>query len=308
MAAATLRWSEHTFTATVRYDTKITMPELPEVETVRRSLQQALAQRRILDVTRIAWPRTIAEPSPELFRELLHDRAILDVDRRAKYVIIRLDRDEALVVHLRMTGQLTIADSTAEPDQHTHVALRLDSGQQLFFRDTRKFGRIWLLDRDGLAVLYGKLGPEPLDDALTAEAFRTLLRRRKGRLKPLLLDQALIAGLGNIYVDESLWLAQIHPLQTVGQLSDEQIDRLYAAIREVLSQSIARRGTSLSDYLDAWGTKGDNQNFLQVYDRKAQPCLRCGTPIERLLVAQRGTHVCPTCQRLDGATEQYVGE
>lgn len=284
------------------------MPELPEVETVRRSLQQALAGRRIAEVTRIAWPRTIAEPSPELFRELLLDRAVLDVDRRAKYVIIRLDRDEALVVHLRMTGQLTVVEREAEPDKHTHIALSLDSGQQLFFRDTRKFGRIWLLDRDGLAVLYDKLGPEPLDDALTAEEFRTLLRRRKGRLKPLLLDQALIAGLGNIYVDESLWLAQLHPLQTVGQLSDEQIDRLYAAIREVLTQSIERRGTSLSDYRDAWGAKGDNQHFLRVYDRKGEPCLRCGTPIERTLVAQRGTHLCPTCQRVDGDVQQYVGE
>jgi formamidopyrimidine-DNA glycosylase len=272
------------------------MPELPEVETVRRSLQQALAGRRIAEVTRIAWLRTIAEPSPELFRELLQDRAILDIDRRAKYVVIRLDRDEALVVHLRMTGQLTIVDAAAEPDKHTHIALRLDSGQQLFFRDTRKFGRIWLLDRDGLAVLYNKLGPEPLDDALTAEEFRTLLRKRKGRLKPLLLDQTLIAGLGNIYVDESLWLAQIHPLQTVAQLSDEQIDRLYAAIRAVLTQSIERRGTSLSDYRDAWGVKGDNQSYLNVYDRKGEPCLRCGTPIERTLVAQRGTHHCPTCQ------------
>lgn len=263
---------------------------------MRRSLREALRERRIVEVSRIAWARTIAEPAPDVFRELLRDRAIRDVDRRAKYVVIRLDRDDALVVHLRMTGRLTVVDAEAEPDQHTHVALRLDNNQQLFFRDTRKFGRIWLLDSAGLQVLYGKLGPEPLDDALTAEEFRTLLRKRKGRLKPLLLDQTLIAGLGNIYVDEALWRAQLHPLQTVGETTDEQIDSLYSAIRHVLATSIERRGTTLADYRDAWGSSGDNQNFLNVYNRKDQPCPRCGTPIERMVVAQRGTHICPRCQ------------
>ena len=274
------------------------MPELPEVETVRRSLQEALRGQRIAAVTRVAWARTIAEPAPEIFCTLLQDRAILDVDRRAKYLVIRLDRDEALVVHLRMTGRLTVVDADAEPDNHTHVALKLASGQQLFFRDTRKFGRIWLLDRAGLEVLYGRLGPEPLDEALTAEEFRTLLRRRKGRLKPLLLDQKLIAGLGNIYVDEALWTAQLHPLQTVGELSDAQIEALYDAIRSVLRRSIERRGTTFADYRDAWGFAGENQNFLNVYDRAGEPCPRCGTPIERTVVGQRGTHFCPTCQRL----------
>jgi formamidopyrimidine-DNA glycosylase len=272
------------------------MPELPEVETVRRSLQQALAGRRIAEVTRIAWPRTIAEPSPEIFCDLLRDRAIRDVDRRAKYIVIRLDRDEALVVHLRMTGRLTVAPAAAEPDNHTHVALRLDNDQQLFFRDTRKFGRIWLLDAAGLEVLYGKLGPEPLDDALTAEEFRTLIRKRKGRLKPLLLDQKLLAGLGNIYADEALWLAKLHPLATVTQLSDEQIDALYAAIRDVLGRAVDNRGTTFADFRDGWGYRGDNQHFLNVYDRAGQPCPRCGTAIERIVVAQRGTHICPRCQ------------
>lgn len=274
---------------------------------MRRTLQQALHGRRISEVTRVAWARTIAEPAPEIFRDLLRDRAILDVDRRAKYVIIRLDRDEALVVHLRMTGRLTVVHADAELDKHTHVALKLDSGQQLLFHDTRKFGRIWLLDPAGLAVLYGKLGPEPLDDALTAEEFRVLLRRRKGRLKPLLLDQKLIAGLGNIYVDEALWQAQLHPLQTVGELSDQQLDALYMAIRDVLARSIERRGTSFADYRDAWGFKGDNQHFLNVYDRKGQPCPRCCTPIERLLVAQRGTHICPHCQQGEHIARQVGG-
>jgi formamidopyrimidine-DNA glycosylase len=283
------------------------MPELPEVETIRRSLQHALAGRRIVEVTRLAWPKTIAEPAPELFCDLLRDRAIQGVDRRAKYVIIHLDRDEALVVHLRMTGQLTIVDADAEPDKHTHVVLRLDGNEQLSFRDTRKFGRIWLLDRQGIDVLDRKLGPEPLDDALTAEEFRTLLRKRKGRLKHLLLDQRVIAGLGNIYVDESLWLAQLHPLQTVGELDDTQIDALYSAIRDVLTRSIERRGTTFSDYRDARGFEGENQNHLNVYDRKDQPCARCGMAIERIIVVQRGTHICPGCQCLPTGTLQKRG-
>ena len=274
------------------------MPELPEVETIRRSLQNALAGRRIVEVTRIAWPKTIAEPAPELFCDLLRDRTIQDVDRRAKYLIIHLDRDEALVVHLRMTGQLTLVDADAEPDQHTHVVLRLDGNEQLFFRDTRKFGRIWLLDRQGLEALNRKLGPEPLDDALTAEEFRTLLRKRKGRLKSLLLDQSVIAGLGNIYVDESLWLARLHPLQTVGDLDDTQVDALYGAIHQVLTRSIEHRGTTFADYRDAWGFAGANQNYLNVYNRRDQPCVRCGSTIERIIVVQRGTHICPSCQCL----------
>ncbi len=274
------------------------MPELPEVETVRRSLREALRGRRIVEVTRIAWPRTIAEPPPETFRELLRDRAVLDVDRRGKYVLLRLDHDETLVVHLRMTGRLTVAPAGDEPDAHTHIVLRLDDGRQLMFRDTRKFGRIWLLDGEGLASLEGKLGPEPLDDALTAEEFRTLLRRRRGRLKPLLLDQSVIAGLGNIYVDEALWLARLHPLRTVVSLEDEQVDTLYGAIRTVLARAVDNRGTTFSDFRDGWGYRGDNQQFLNVYDRAGRPCPRCGTPIERIVVGQRGTHVCPFCQSL----------
>jgi formamidopyrimidine-DNA glycosylase len=288
--------------------TLYSMPELPEVETVRRSLQQALADRRIAAVTRTAWPRTIAAPPPPIFCERLRDRAILGVDRRAKYVIIRLDRDEALVVHLRMTGRLLVVGADVEPDLHTHVTLRLDNGQQLFFRDTRKFGRIWLLDRTDLDVLDQQLGPEPLDAALTAAAFRRRLRQRKGRLKSLLLDQTVIAGLGNIYVDEALWQAQLHPLQSVKELDDSQIDTLYTAIRQVLADSLANRGTTFADYRDGWGLRGSNQEFLNVYDRKDLPCQRCGTPIVRIVVGQRGTYICPQCQQDQRTLVRAVGQ
>jgi formamidopyrimidine-DNA glycosylase len=277
------------------------MPELPEVETVCRTLAEGLRGKRIAEVTRINWVRTIGAPAPELFRDALRDRPVTGVDRRAKYILIRLDHGEALVVHLRMTGQLILQDAAAEPDPHTHVVLRLADGGQVFFRDTRKFGRIWLLDLAGLELLDQRLGPEPLDEALTAEQFRVLLRRRKGRIKPLLLDQTVLAGLGNIYVDEALWSAGLHPTRAIATLEDEDLDRLHVSIRAVLLAGIERRGTSLSDYRDAWGVKGDNQDYLNVYKRTGQPCPRCGTPIERTTVAQRGTHYCPSCQPLGQA-------
>lgn len=275
------------------------MPELPEVETVRRTLEAGLLNRRIADVTRIAWPRTIAEPSPELFQAMLHDRLVTGLERRAKYIIIRLDHGDALVVHLRMTGRLILQDDAAIPDAHTHVVWRLDGGGQLFFHDTRKFGRIWLLDAEGLRALDERLGPEPLEDTLTLELFQARLHRRKGRLKSILLDQTFIAGLGNIYVDEALWMARLHPLRLASSLTDDEIDRLYQAIREVLSLAVARRGTSFSDYRDARGDPGSNQDYLNVYGRAGKSCARCGAPIERTVVAQRGTHFCPFCQPLE---------
>lgn len=272
------------------------MPELPEVETVRRSLAQVLVGRHIIGCPHLTWQRTIAAPTPDQFCTLLQNRPILAVDRRAKYVIIRLDRDEALVIHLRMTGQLTVQPSNAVPDKHTHVVFDLDDGRHLQFRDARKFGRVWLLDREGLAVLDRKLGPEPLDDALTSAEFALLLRRRKGALKPLLLNQQLIAGLGNIYVDEALWLAHLHPLRTVPSLSNDEVEALFHAIQSVLRGGIEHRGTTFGQYRDGLGEPGGNQHHLNVYGRMAQPCPRCGTPIEKVVVAQRGTHICPQCQ------------
>jgi formamidopyrimidine-DNA glycosylase len=267
------------------------MPELPEVETVRRSLAGVLAGRRIAETTRISWERTIAEPAPELFRELLRDRLITGVDRRAKYLIIRLDRGESLVVHLRMTGRLTIEDDAAEPDPHTHVVLRLDGGGQLFFRDTRKFGRIWLLDAEGLRVLQQHLGPEPLDEALTAEEWRTLLRRRKGRLKPLLLDQKLIAGLGNIYVDEALHRANIHPTLPANAVRGADLVRLHEAIGWALERGIEQGGAKIV-HQKAYPRDG----FPAAHGREGEPCLACGGDIAKTRVGGRGTYLCPTCQ------------
>ncbi|MBA3944282.1 MAG: bifunctional DNA-formamidopyrimidine glycosylase/DNA-(apurinic or apyrimidinic site) lyase [Herpetosiphonaceae bacterium] len=272
------------------------MPELPEVETVRRSLATQLIGLRITGCPHLDWPRTIAAPAAAQFCALLQDRPITAVERRAKYLILRLDQGEALVIHLRMTGQLTVQPAGTLPDSHTHVIFDLDDGRRLRFRDARKFGRVWLLDAPGLALLHRHLGPEPLDEALTAAEFALLLRRRKGALKPILLNQQVIAGLGNIYVDEALWQARLHPLRTVPSLTDDDVQQLFQAIQSVLRSAIEHRGTTFGQYVDGLGQAGANQHHLNVYGRQGEPCSRCGTPIEKLTVAQRGTHVCPHCQ------------
>lgn len=274
------------------------MPELPEVETVRRTLAQELAGRQIVGVQAINWPRTIAHPSPDELCVALCDRAIERVDRRAKYVLIRLDNDETLAVHLRMTGRLLVVAAAEPIDKHTHVILSLDDGRELRFHDTRKFGRWWLLNADGMAELDAKLGSEPLDPTFTAAVLRDHVQGRRTRLKPLLLDQRVVAGVGNIYADEALWLAHLHPLRTADSLSEAEIEMLHVGIVTALQGGVERRGTTLSTYRDARGERGDNQHHLNVYGRTGEPCPRCGTAIERVIVGQRSTHLCPTCQLL----------
>jgi formamidopyrimidine-DNA glycosylase len=274
------------------------MPELPEVETVCRSLARELAGRRIVGVHSIGWPRIVAAPSADALCAALCDRAIERVERRAKYVLIRLDNAETLVVHLRMTGQLLVVPAAAASDKHTHIVLSLDDGRELRFHDTRKFGRWWLLNALGMAELEARLGVEPLDAAFTAQVLARALQGRKTKLKPLLLDQSLIAGIGNIYADEALWLARLHPLRPANTLSEAEISALHAGIVAALDQGVARRGTTLVNYRDANGEGGENQHHLNAYGRTGDPCPRCGTPLERITVAQRSTHFCPTCQVL----------
>jgi len=274
------------------------MPELPEVETVCRSLARELAGRRIVGVRSIGWPKIVAEPSPEQLCEALCDRAIAQVERRAKYVLIRLDNAETLVVHLRMTGQLLVVPAATASDKHTHISLSLDDGRELRFHDTRKFGRWWLLNPVGMSALDAKLGVEPLDPAFTAAVLQQKLQGRKTKLKPLLLDQSLVAGIGTIYADEALWLARLHPLRLASSLSDAEISALHAGIVAALDQGVTRRGTTLVNYRDANGEGGDNQHHLNAYGHTGDPCPRCGTPIERIVVGQRATHFCPACQVL----------
>lgn len=275
------------------------MPELPEVETVARGLRQPLLGRTITCVT-AHWPRTVAYPDLDEFSERLAGRQVVSVGRRGKYVIVGLDQG-TLLIHLKMSGRLRVVPSGEPLDKHTHTYFGLDDGQQLRFQDVRKFGRVYLVD-DPEQVTAG-LGPEPLADDFSLDDFRRLLARRSGRLKSLLLNQSFLAGLGNIYADESLFVAKLHPLRKADTLTPDEQARLYRAIRTVLTQAVEGRGTTLDDqgYVDARGQAGAYQDQIAVYGRKGQPCPSCHTSIVRIVVGGRSTHFCPRCQekRLD---------
>ncbi len=273
------------------------MPELPEVETAVRDLLPQLVGRTIVDAA-VHWPRTIALPRAREFAQQIKGHTIVDITRRGKYLSFHLRRRgeiRYLFVHLRMTGGFRIDRRETSRDKHMHVHLRLDDGRELRFRDPRKFGRMWLVAEQ--ATVVGKLGPEPME--LSQGEFVRLFEGRRGRLKPLLLDQTFLAGLGNIYVDESLWYARLHPLRPVESLSRADRARLYRAVQRVLKRAIAVGGTSIDVmYKRVNGASGGFQDSLRAFDREQRPCRRCGTPIRRIVVGQRGTHFCPTCQRL----------
>lgn len=271
------------------------MPELPEVETIARNLREGRGSPSILDrrirAADLRWRRTLAEPSRAEFLRRVVGQRIRTVGRRAKFLRLDLTRD-TLLIHLRMSGDLHVRPSAQPPAPHDRLVLHFEDGLALAFHDTRKFGRVWLTD-DPDHVL-GNLGPEPLDPALTAARFAQMLRARHRLLKPLLLDQTFLAGLGNIYTDEALHLARLHPLQSSDTLTEEQAATLLRAIRSVLRAGIRSHGASID-----WVYRGgDFQNHFRAYGRAGQPCPTCGRPIRRLTVGQRGTHICPACQRL----------
>jgi formamidopyrimidine-DNA glycosylase len=270
------------------------MPELPEVETVARGLHPELSGRTIIGAV-AHWPRTIAHPLLEVFLERIAGRSVEAVGRRGKYVVIHLDQGH-LLIHLKMSGRLQVKPFDDPLDKHTHTIFDLDDGRQLRFHDVRKFGRVYLVDTPEQVT--SKLGPEPLDDALTLDAFRELLVPRSGRLKSLLLNQEFLAGLGNIYADEALFVARLHPLRKADTLTPDEEEALYEAIRLVLAQAIAGRGTTLADqgYRDASGQAGAFQEQIAVYGRTGAPCVSCGLPIERIVVGGRSSHFCPLCQ------------
>ncbi|MHB1295546.1 MAG: bifunctional DNA-formamidopyrimidine glycosylase/DNA-(apurinic or apyrimidinic site) lyase [Anaerolineae bacterium] len=278
------------------------MPELPEVEVIAQGLHEQLAGQCITEVS-VRWPRSIARPPAGELSSQLVGRTVQRVWRRGKFIVLDLAPSKHLIVHLRMTGQFLVCKGAKAPeaDAHTHVSITFASGCLLHFRDVRKFGRFALVD-DPAEVL-GNLGPEPLSDAFTAEALAAILRGRRRQIKPALLDQTVVAGLGNIYVDEALWEARIHPLRSAHSLTTDQVARLYQAIRFVLAQAIANRGTTFRDYRDAQNLPGANQRALAVYGRKGEPCTRCATPIVRIVVGQRGTHLCPVCQALESIAQ-----
>lgn len=275
------------------------MPELPEVETIVRGLGPILKGRAIRRV-HVLQENVVAYPSPEDFRRELTGRRIGRLSRRGKYILLHLSGGLILTIHLRMTGQLVYQPEAGSLPKHTHVALELDSGL-LRFTDTRRFGRLWLISEAETDKVSGlsALGVEPLNKEFTEDSFKELLRGRRGRIKSLLLDQHLIAGLGNIYTDEALHRAGIHPARSAADLSARETRALYQAVREILTEGIAHGGTSIRDYVDAAGEEGHFQKKLRVYGRGGKPCARCGRPITRTVCAGRGTYYCPHCQKQD---------
>jgi len=263
------------------------VPELPEVETVARSIAPHIRGRRIL-AAEFRCPRVL-RGSPDEMAAALAGRRILGVRRHGKFLLMELAGGGYLIVHLGMTGRLLF---NAEPGPHTHAILTLDRGV-LLYDDPRQFGKIEVSRT--LPERVSRLGPEPLEVGFAE--FAQGLRRRRTRVKALLLDQKFLRGLGNIYADESLFRAGIHPLAVAGRLRRDRPRRLYEAIRQVLAEAIEKGGSSISDYVDADGRKGFFQIEHRVYQRAGEPCVACGAPIRRILVAQRGTHFCPRCQK-----------
>jgi formamidopyrimidine-DNA glycosylase len=274
------------------------MPELPEVETVKRSLTPFLKGMKIKSV-KILFDGIIKEPSPLEFKEKVTGRTITALARRGKYLLFFLDECLTLVIHLRMTGQLTVCSCDLPVNKHTHLIFSLSSRQEWRFTDARKFGLVYLVPAGKWEKIKGlqNLGYEPLAEEFTLQALTGLLTGKKGKLKSFLLDQSKIAGIGNIYADELLFAAGLHPERTIATLETAEIGQLYRAIRSTLEEAVAYRGTSLRDYVDGRGEKGGFQERLQVYGRGGKSCYRCGRRLEKIVVAGRGTVFCPSCQK-----------
>lgn len=270
------------------------MPELPEVETIARALRRGQNGRPTLvgmaiEEVELHWPRHVAEPSPDAFRNEVEGERIQDVGRRGKFLVLPL-KEGTLLVHLRMTGDLSMVPAEQERGPYDHTVFQLEDDWELRFSDARKFGKLyWVEDPE---TIFADLGPEPLSDDFTQAVLETRLERRSRAMKPLLLEQSFIAGVGNIYADEALHRAGIHPLCPADLLDSDDIEALWRAIRESLQAGIDDQGTSLD-----WVYQGGQyQERLRVYGQEDEPCPVCGTPIRKIVVSQRGTHFCPTCQ------------
>ena len=267
------------------------MPELPEVETIRRELAPYVVGRTITGVT-LLWERIVRQPSPEEFKAAVIGRKINDLTRRGKYLFFHLDNGQVLVMHMKMTGSLIV---DPENDRFTRAILELDNGSKLHFWDPRKFGVMWLDDnRDSVL---SKLGPEPLDEDFTPEVFASILKGRTAPVKPVLLDQSLIAGIGNMYADEALFDAKIHPERIAGRLTQAEIKRLHAAVIRVLQKALVLKGASIRNYIRPDGQAGTAHDEFNVAHGTGKNCPRCGTAIKRIVVRGRGTYFCPKCQQ-----------
>lgn len=289
------------------------MPELPEVETVKRGLHKLIVGLKIINVSSDN-PKSFPNSSNEVDQFLVNSK-VISVQRRAKVLLINLSSNYTLVIHLKMTGQLVFVNAKSRfgaghpsdslvnnlPDKSTRVIFELDNGSHLYFNDQRKFGWVRLLPTVEVPNIdfMKKVGPEPLEDDFTLQDFISRFKRRsKTTIKAALLDQTVIAGVGNIYADESLWGAKIHPKRLVSSITDNEFKKLYSEVRAVMNLSIEKGGSTNRNYVNAEGKKGSYMDFANVFRREGQPCNRCGTIIIKTKVAGRGTHICPFCQKL----------
>lgn len=270
------------------------MPELPEVETIRRALQHggrggpAIIGWKVKHVD-LLWNGVLATKNEQEFLEQIIGQSIIRVDRRAKFLDLYLDHHHILI-HLRMSGDIRVEEEQQPVLKHDRAIIYFENGFKLVFNDPRKFGRIWFVE--DLQTLFGRLGPEPLESSLSPEIFYQRLSRKNRQIKPLLMDQSFIAGMGNIYTDEALFQAHLHPLRISSSIDPKEAELLLYAIRYQLTEGINRNGSSID-----WVYRGGNfQNTFKVYGKNGQECSICGKVIEKIQVGQRGTHFCPTCQ------------
>jgi formamidopyrimidine-DNA glycosylase len=268
------------------------MPELPEVETIKNELMPYITGRRISGVT-LLWEGMLRRPPPAEFYSRIKGKKITGLERRGKYLIFDLDGGEYLIIHLKMSGSLLAGRDS--PPEYTRAIIHLDDGSSIFFRDPRKFGKLQLVT-DKESVL-GKLGPEPLGAGFTVQLLASRLAKRKAAIKSVLVDQKFVAGIGNMYADEALFAAGIHPLRPANSLTRQEISRLYRAIRQVLRAAIGGKGASIRSYFRPGGQKGSAHSEFRVAHRGGEPCPVCGTPIERIPIRHRGSYFCPRCQR-----------
>ena len=269
------------------------MPELPEVETVKNELSPYIIGRCVTGIT-LVWEGIVKEPSVEEFRSRLIGQRITGIARRGKYLIFSLSSGDSLIIHLKMTGSLIIGQDLSELPKFTRAIIHLDNGIHVFFRDPRKFG-VMRLVKDGDSIV-GKLGPEPLEADFTPQVLAQRLAKRKAPIKALLCEQNLIAGIGSMYADEALFATRIHPLRSGDSLSQDEIERLHGAIRQILWAAIDNKGASVNTYFRPDGTKGTAHFEFKVAHCGGEPCANCGTPVERVVVRNRGSYFCPKCQ------------
>ncbi len=269
------------------------MPELPEVETIKRDLSSRIVGRRFVGVS-LNWPRAVQIPSPDEFCHRLEGQCIQEILRRGKYLVLRLATGEVLVLHFMMSGSLLL-DPQGDSHPYSQALFLLDDGARLHFRDPRKLGRMWLVPDESMVV--GKLGPEPLGPGFTAGVLMEGVMKRPVPIKALLCDQGFLAGVGNMYADEAIFAAAIHPQRMANSLSNEEVARLHRAIRRVLEEAIDGHGASINDYRRPDGEPGTAQFVFKVAHRSGKPCPVCETPIERIPIRNRGTYFCPNCQR-----------